>query len=412
MINVLRKLLIGAIVVLAVAAIAVTLVAQPSKRAEAPPQAHKQPATMHSEDATAAVVTVVRVAPADFTETVLATGSLVPREEILVGPEVEGLRVTEVLADEGQRVKKGDVLARLVADTLEAQLAQNEAGLARATAAIAQANSAIIQAEARVVESRNAFERAKPLKAAGHMADAAYDQREQAARTADAQLLAARDGLTVAQAEKAQVEAQHREINWRRGRTEVVAPADGIISRRMARVGGFAAGSAEPMFRIVAKGEVELDAEVIETRIGALKEGQKARVETAGTVVEGTVRLVSPEIDKATRLGRVRIYLGDNPALRVGAFARGTVEVAKSRGLAVPLSAVLYEPEGPIVQVVRNNRVESQKIVPGLAAGSLVEVRQGLSEDDLVVARSGTFLRDGDAVRPVLADKARLSEAR
>ena len=367
---------------------------------------------MHSEDPTAAVVTVVRVAPADFTETVLATGSLVPREEILVGPEVEGLRVTEVLADEGQRVKKGDVLARLVADTLEAQLAQNEAGLVRATAAIAQANSAIVQAEARVVESRNAFERAKPLKAAGHMADAAYDQREQAARTAEAQLVAAQDGLKVAQAEKAQVEAQHREINWRRGRTEVVAPADGIISRRMARVGGFAAGSAEPMFRIVAKGEVELDAEVIETRIGALKEGQKARVETAGTIVEGTVRLVSPEIDKATRLGRVRIYLGDNPALRVGAFGRGTIEVAKSRGLAVPLSAVLYEPEGAIVQVVRNNRVESQKIVPGLAAGALVEVRKGLSEGDLVVARSGTFLRDGDAVRPVLTDKARLSEAR
>ena len=148
------------------------------------------------------------------------------------------------------------------------------------------------------------------------------------------------------------------------------------------------------------------------TRVAAVKEGHKARVETAGTIVEGTVRLVSPEIDKATRLGRVRIYLGDNPALRVGAFARGTVEVAKSRGLAVPASAVLYEPEGALVQVVRNNRVETQRIVPGLAAGALVEVRKGLSEDDVVVARSGTFLRDGDAVRPVFADKARLSEAR
>ena len=68
----------------------------------------------------------------------LATGSLVAREEILVGPELEGLRVTEVLADEGARVKKGDVLARLVADTLDAQLAQNDAGLARSAAAIAR----------------------------------------------------------------------------------------------------------------------------------------------------------------------------------------------------------------------------------------------------------------------------------
>src|SRR4029450_10147239 len=108
----------------------------------------------------------------------------------------------------GTRGKQGEVLAKLVADTLEAQVAQNDAGLARATAAIAQAKSSIVQADARLVESRNAYERAKPLRTAGHMAESAFDQREQAARTAEAQLLAAQDGLKVAEADKAQVEAQ------------------------------------------------------------------------------------------------------------------------------------------------------------------------------------------------------------
>jgi RND family efflux transporter MFP subunit len=400
---VLRKLLIGVVAACAFL-LTVTLVAQPSPN---------RGGQAHSEDQVAASVTVVRVAPADFTETVLATGSLVAREEILVGPEVEGLRVTEVVADEGQRVKKGDVLAKLVADTLEAQVAQNDAGLARATAAIAQAKSSIVQAEARLVESRNAYERAKPLRTAGHMAESAFDQREQAARTAEAQLLAAQDGLKVAEADKAQVEAQRRELMWRRGRTEVVAPADGIISRRIARVGGFAAGSAEPMFRIVAKGEVELDAEVVETRLAGVKEGQDARVEVTGLgTIAGKVRLVSPEVDKSTRLGRVRIYLGDNPGLRVGAFARGTIETAKGAGLAVPASAVLYSPDGSaLVQVVREGRVETRRIKTGLAAASLIEVKEGLSEGDLVVARSGTFLRDGDAVRPVLS-RTTVSEAR
>jgi RND family efflux transporter MFP subunit len=361
----------------------------------------------------AAAVTVARVAPADFVETVLATGSLVAREEILVGPEVEGLRITEVLADEGMRVKKGDVLARLVADTLDAQLAQNDAALARATATIAQARSTIVQAEARVVESNNAFERAKPLRTAGHMAESAFDTREQAARTAQAQLVAARDGLTAAEAEKAQIEAQRRELAWRRGRTEVVAPADGIVSRRMARIGGYAAGAAEPMFRIVAKGEIELDAEVTETRMAAVKVGQTARVEITGLGhIAGTVRLVSPEVDKATRLGRVRIFLGDNPALRVGAFARGGIETASGRGLAVPASAILYGPDGASVQLVRANRVETRRIKTGLVAGALAEVREGLSEGDVVVSRSGTFLRDGDAVRPVSGDRAKLSDAR
>jgi RND family efflux transporter MFP subunit len=245
------------------------------------------------------------------------------------------------------------------------------------------------------------------------MAESAFDQREQAARTAQAQLVAAEDGLKAAEAEKAQIEAQRREVTWRRGRTEVVAPADGIISRRMARIGGYAAGAAEPMFRIVAKGEVELDAEVTETRMAALKIGQSARVEITGLgEIAGTVRLVSPEVDKSTRLGRVRIFLGDNPALRVGAFARGSIETASGRGLAVPASAILYGPEGASVQVVRANRVETRKVKTGLVAGALTEVREGLSEGDVVVARSGTFLRDGDAVRPVAGDRARLSDAR
>jgi RND family efflux transporter MFP subunit len=166
------------------------------------------------------------------------------------------------------------------------------------------------------------------------------------------------------------------------------------------------------MFRIVAKGEVELDAEVTETRLAAIAAGQTARVDVAGLgTIVGKVRLVSPEIDKSTRLGRVRIFLGDNPGLRVGAFARGTILTANGKGLAVPASAVLYGPDGPSVQVVRAGRVETRSIKTGLAAGALVEVREGLGDGDLVVARAGTFLREGDAVRPVPAGGHKLSEA-
>ena len=263
------------------------------------------------------------------------------------------------------------------------------------------------------MEARNAFERAKPLRTAGHMSESAYDQREQAARTAEAQLVAAQDGLKVAEAEKAQIEAQRRELMWRRGRSEVLAPADGIISRRIARVGGFAAGSAEPMFRIVANSEIELDAEVVETRLAGVRQGQDARVEVTGLgTIAGKVRLVSPEVDKATRLGRVRIFLGDNPGLRVGAFARGTIETAKGSGLAVPASAILYGADGGAwcrwCATAGSRRARSRR---AWRPASLVEVKEGLSEGDLVVARSGTFLRDGDAVRPVLS-RTTVSEVR
>ena len=140
------------------------------------------------QDLLASAVTVTRVAPADFIDQVMITGSLVPREEILVGPEVEGLRIVEVLADEGDRVKKGQVLARLVTDTLEAQIAQSDAALAKATAAIAQARSGIASAEAKLVEARNAFDRGKPLRQSGYISEALQDQRESAAKSADAAL--------------------------------------------------------------------------------------------------------------------------------------------------------------------------------------------------------------------------------
>ncbi|HEY7669730.1 MAG TPA: efflux RND transporter periplasmic adaptor subunit [Hyphomicrobium sp.] len=356
-------------------------------------------------------VSVVKVAPADFAERVAVSGSLVPRDEILVAPEVEGFRVLELKVDEGDRVKKGDVLATLVQESLDAQLAQNDAGLARAEAAISRAKSQIVETTARLEEAESAFERAKPLTKSGYLSESTYDQREAAAKTAEAQLVAARDGLKLAEAEKAQVEAQRREILWKRSNTNVTAPAEGLISRRNARIGGMATVAAQPMFHIIARGEVELDAEVIETELGKIAAGQKARIAVAGNgEVDGTVRLVSPEVDKTTRLGRVRVFLGDDARLHIGSFARGTIDTAQSHGLAVPSSAVVFDADGAFVQVVNEGRVARRAIETGLVAGGLIEVRKGLEEGDIVVAKAGTFLRDGDAVRSVLPD-AKISEA-
>ncbi len=280
-------------------------------------------------------VSVARVAPHAFVETLTLSGSLVPREEILIGPEIEGLRVLNVLVDEGDEVKRGQVLARLVPDTLDAQLAQNEAALARNAAATAQARSAISEAEARLKEAKNAIERARTLKEAGHVSDAIFDQRESAFKLGEAQLVAARDGLKASEADRASIEAQRRELLWRRSKTEVTAPADGVISHRRARIGATAALVSQE------KGEIELDAEVPQAHVVRLAVGQKARIAIPGNgEVEGTVRLISPAVDPATRLGRVRILLGKDPNLRIGTFARGEVIVARGTGLAVPRSAV------------------------------------------------------------------------
>ena len=353
-------------------------------------------------------VSVARVAPHAFVETLAISGSLVPREEILIGPEIEGLRVLDVLVDEGAEVKRGQVLARLVTATLDAQLAQNEAALARNAAATAQARSAITEAEARLKEAKNAIERARTLKEGGHVSDAIFDQRESAFKLAEAQLVAARDGLKASEADRASIEAQRRELLWRRSKTDVTAPADGVISQRRARVGATPVlVSQEPMFRMIENGEIELDAEVPQAHLARLALGQKARIAIPGNgEVEGTVRLISPSVDPATRLGRVRILLGKDPNLRIGTFARGEVIVARGIGLAVPRSAVLFSKSGPTIQVVENDTIQTRPVTLGLAEADMIELRSGVAEDTLVVAKSGTFLRNGDRVRPVILPRA------
>jgi RND family efflux transporter MFP subunit len=379
-----------------------------------PAPGHKAPqGAAAAHEAPPPAATVTRIAPAEFRATVLVTGTLVARDEIMVAPEIEGLRVLELLVDEGDSVTRAQVMARLVSTTLDAQLAQNDAARARNEAAIAQAKSTITQSEARLAEAQNAFERAKPLRQAGHIAESVYDQREAAAKMAAAQLASARDGLVVAEAELAQTAAQRRELDWRRSKTEVTAPADGLVSRRNARIGALASAVGDPMFRIIANAEIELDAEVPETQLARLKEGQSSQITVAGIAqpVAGRVRLVSPEIDRATRLGRVRVSLGVDPRLRIGAFGRGTILSATGTGLAAPASAVLFTAEGAFVQTVKGNRIETRRIKIGLQAEGVVEVQDGLKNGDIVITRAGTFLRDGDAVRPVF-DATKVSEVR
>jgi HlyD family secretion protein len=354
----------------------------------------------------APAVTVVRAAERELVERAIVTGTLVPREEVLVAPEVEGLRITEVLVEEGAVVKQGQVLARLSRDILDATLAQNTAALARAEAAIAQAQSQIVQAEAAQTEAAQALERARALMRSGNTTEAQLEQRISLARAAEGRLAAARNGLSMAEAEKRSAEALRQEIEVRLDRTEIKAPRAGIVSRKTARIGATAAASGEPLFRIIAEGEIELEGEVTETQILRVREGASADISMGqDRTIRGRVRNVLPEVDRATRLGKVRISLGSDPSLRIGAFARGTVEIARRTGVAVPVSSVVYGAEGATAQVVAGNKVQSRRVRTGLSAEGFVEIETGIASGELVVAKAGSFLRDGDTVRAVVSDQ-------
>lgn len=349
-------------------------------------------------------VSVVRVARGALTERAVLTGTLVPREEVVVSPQVEGLAVTEILAEEGDRVTQGQVLARLARDTVDTALAQNAAQTARAEAAIAQARASIAEAQAARTQADLAFARSRELVRGGSVSREAYEARDAAARVAAARAEAADQALHVAQADRALAEAQRRELEVRLARTEIRAPVAGVVSRRSARIGAVVGGAGDPLFRVIAAGLVELEADVPEVSLAKLRPGQTAAVTGTGPEREGRVRLVSPEVNRTTRLGRVRVAIEGDPAgLVIGGFARAAVEVARREGVVAPLSAILFQPDGAVVQVVRDGTVETRPVWVGLRTGGQALIPYGLAEGEEIVSVSGTFVRGGDRVTPVAA---------
>ncbi|MBN8940332.1 MAG: efflux RND transporter periplasmic adaptor subunit [Rhizobiales bacterium] len=348
-------------------------------------------------------VTVATAVRGEVRDLVIVTGSFVAREEVLISPEIESLSIVEILAEEGDQVAAGQVLARLNRAMLDVQLAQNAAQIARAEASIAQSNASITEATANKGLADQQLQRTRQLQTTGVASNDQLDQRLSASRAATARLDAANHALQLGEADLTLARAQRRDIELRIARTEIRTPVAGIVSRRTARVGAVAAAVGDPLFRIISEGAVELEGDISETTLAKLKPGQKAAIDAAGwdRQLTGAVRLVAPEVNRTNRLGRVRIALdgADRPPL--GSFGRAMVEVARSEGVLVPLSAVMFAQNAVSVQVVKDGVVETRTVTPGLRADNRVEIRQGLQAGEQVVAVSGSFVRNGDRVTPV-----------
>lgn len=198
--------------------------------------------------------------------------------------------------------------------------------------------------------------------------------------------------------------AQLTRPDWMPGspaKATLTARANGTLVYRQLPVGTPVSARGEPLFRIIRDGELELLVELPLAALAKIKPGQTARIDTLDFgELAGAVRLVLPEIDPLTQLGHARIQMLGNPGIRPGAFATALIDMGQSCGAAVPLSSLLYGPQGAIVQVVRDNRIETRQVKVGLFEGKEAEIIEGVAAGDAIVARAGAFLREGDLVRP------------
>ena len=347
-------------------------------------------------------VTVVTAATRRFTDRLFLSGTLMAREEVLVAPKIPDLTIVEILAEDGDKVEKGQVLARLDRSQLDALLRQSDAALARADAAINQAKSMIAQSESQAQWAASEADRAKKM-SAGVMSASTIEQRETNLKGAQAALAGAHDALAVAQADRRAREADRQELMVRIGRTDVRAPVAGVISRRAAKIGAVAAPAGDPLFRIVADNAIDLVGEAPEQWLPRLSVGMPAVLKLPGVEapVMGKVRLVDQEVDKASRTGKARIALEQTDHARLGAFASGEVDLIERDGVAAPTTAIKRDGDDGVALVVKDGKVDARKVKLGIVEGDEVEILSGLAPGDVLVARAASFLRPGDKVRPM-----------
>lgn len=335
-------------------------------------------------------VTVVRAAPADMAQTLRLSGTLSAREDIAVSTPLQGLKIVAVYADAGDTVKRGQVLAQLEDVNADSQLRQTEAQLARAKAQLRSQQAAAAEAAA-------TLKRYRPLAEADALSRQELDQQKSAAATAAANVEAAK-------ADIAQLQAQLKDSRNQRGKTQIVAPADGVIAKRNAEAGALTGPDA--LFHIIKDGTVELAADAGADELPLLQNGAWAQVSVRGRneAVGGTVRLVSPEIDSSTRLGKVRITLAHSDGLYTGTYGEANIRLPSYRAAAaLPETAVLFDSEGKasVLAVDGNGRVSRVAVTAGRKQGGMVEIVSGLANGRAVVRRASAFVNEGDTVKAV-----------
>ena len=348
-------------------------------------------------------ITVSVVQTRDLRDIVLASGMVGPVEEVLVAPLIEGQPIEALLADVGDTVVAGQVLARLSVASLELQRAQLNASRAAADAMIAQSQAQQLEADSAAAEARRVSDRTAILKKQGSASQAAADQALSGSVAANARAAVAVQSLASARANLALVQAQLANLDLQLARTEVTAPVAGEITARNAQVGAIASAAGQPMFTLIRDAALELRADLSEIDLTRVSIDQTAVLTAVGSQIplQGVVRLVEPTIDMTTRLGRARITITDPASIRSGMFVEAAILVAEHKAIAVPVTAIgAFDGTATVMKVV-DGTVSRVVVQTGIRAGGWVEIIDGIAAGDTVVTKAGAFVRPGDKINPV-----------
>lgn len=329
-----------------------------------------------------AVLSVETVTPSQDSigNNLRADGTISPKDTANVSAKVNGVAIEQVLVEEGQQVKAGQVLAVFDSDAAEQQILQAEAEVAEAEATLANASADA----ARVLPLIDI--------------DAISRQEADRYRTAELQARAA------LQASKARLSNQKLNLN----NSQVIAPVSGIISKKMAEVGMVSAG--EPLFTIIKNGILEWQADIDPKLIGEVTVGTPVRVSLPNNQsVMGQVSRIAPTADNNRQI-TIYASLNKDPAARSGMYQTGEFLLGSASAQTIPNAAIVSNDGYDYVMLVTDiktqegktlGRIRQQRVTLGERLGDKAAVTEPLPADSRLVKQGGSFLNDGDVVRVV-----------
>lgn len=327
-----------------------------------------------ADQSAAPALTVSLVAPAerDWPETVPASGWLKPWQEAIIASETSGLRITEILADVGSVVKKGQTLVLMSQDSVLADLRKQVA--------------AVATAKANLTKARANADRARQLRSSGALSDEKIVEYLADEQTAAASL----------QSEEAVFDSQKIKLD----QTTVTAVDDGLITSRSAELGAVVSSGSE-LFRMVRQQRVEWQAEVSARYLSRISEGLRVDIDGPdGRRIQGKVRLVGPSIDTNTSRAIVYVTLPQDVQPRTGLYVTGTVELRTTPALTVPETAIVFRDGiNYVFAVGEDKRVKRVRVETGRRNDGEVEIISGIDKSARVVTSGGAFLSDNDLVK-------------
>ena len=347
--------------------------------------------------------------------TVAVSGQVEANVTAMTAFEVPG-RVTRVLADEGQRVKAGQVLAELETADYRNQF---DAAAAQADAAAASARKAehglrpqeLEQARIDFERWQDEYTRMKLLYDRKSLAANDFKKIEAGYRAAGERFHMAQAGTRPEEREASDAQsrgaaAQRSEAAKRLADCRLRAPMAGVVSLRRIDAGDMVAAGM-PVMAVLEMDPVKVRVGVPEAEIGRVKQGERAVVTIPaldGRTFEGKVDAVSAAADPQSRTYTVKIVLGNKERLlKAGMVAEARIfSDTKQNLLTVPAEAVERDERG-VTQVWvyerDKQRVNARRVEVGSSSGSEVEIRSGLNGDEQVVVAGGQKLREGGPAR-------------